>query len=213
MLCLNPAGGDVSFQPYHDYSAMTSKLRQLNDAHPDLSYLYKLSATSVEGRQLWVLQLGSSAGTERGQLVPMVKFVANMHGNEVIGRELMLTLAEYLLGEYKVRAFTGYAKKRASGFVTFVPTVAYHLCLHLPEKFSQPRDHLLVQPFLIYYFNDILSFPTGEESSNCETIGYNRHPPHAQHEPRRLRAGDQGHLPGLLARLWSNQPRGEGPEP
>ena len=104
MLCLNPAGGDVSFQPYHDYNAMTSKLRQLNDAHPDLSYLYKLSATSVEGRQLWVLQLGSSAGTERGQLVPMVKFVANMHGNEVIGRELMLTLAEYLLEEYKVCA-------------------------------------------------------------------------------------------------------------
>ena len=98
------AGGDVSFKPYHDYSSMTSKLRQLNDAHPDISYLYKLSDQSVEGRQLWVLQLGSSAGTERGQLVPMVKFVANMHGNEVIGRELMITLAEYLLKEYEVCA-------------------------------------------------------------------------------------------------------------
>ena len=208
MLCLNPAGGDVSFQPYHDYSAMTSKLRQLNDAHPDLSYLYKLSATSVEGRQLWVLQLGSSAGTERGQLVPMVKFVANMHGNEVIGRELMLTLAEYLLDEYKVRAFTGYAKKRASGCVTFVPAVAYHLCLHLPEKFSQPSPAISD-----FHLNDILSLPTGEESSNRETIGYNRHPPHAKYEPGRLRASDKGYLPGVLARLWPNQPRGEGPEP
>ena len=62
-----------------------------------------MSDQSVEGRQLWVLQLGSSAGTERGHLVPMVKYVANMHGNEVVGRELMLTLAEYLLEEYKVR--------------------------------------------------------------------------------------------------------------
>jgi len=101
--CLNVAGGDVSFKPYHDYSSMTSKLRQLNDAHPDISYLYKLSDQSIEGRQLWVLQLGSSAGTERGQLVPMVKFVANMHGNEVIGRELMITLAEYLLKEYEAK--------------------------------------------------------------------------------------------------------------
>ena len=212
MLCLNPAGGDVSFQPYHDYSAMTSKLRQLNDAHPDLSYLYKLSATSVEGRQLWVLQLGSSAGTERGQLVPMVKFVANMHGNEVIGRELMLTLAEYLLDEYKVRPYWGVLKRgRQVGRTLLLLLLTTSVSTFL--KFSQSMDHLLVQPFLIYCFNDILSFPTGEESSNCETIGYNRHPPHAQHEPGRLRAGDQGHLPGVLARLWPNQPRGEGPEP
>ena len=150
MLCLNPAGGDVSFQPYHDYSAMTSKLRQLNDAHPDLSYLYKLSATSVEGRQLWVLQLGSSAGTERGQLVPMVKFVANLHGNEVIGRELMLTLAEYLLDEYKVRAFTGYMLKRGLQVGRTLLLLLLTTSVSTFLKFSQSMDHLLVQPFLIF---------------------------------------------------------------
>ena len=29
------------------------------------------------------------------------RFVANMHGNEVVGRELMLALAKHLLEEYK----------------------------------------------------------------------------------------------------------------
>ena len=33
-------------------------------------------------------------------LKPMFKFVANMHGNEVVGRELMLALSRYLLQNY-----------------------------------------------------------------------------------------------------------------
>ena len=28
----------------------------------------------------------------------------------------------------------------------FFPAVAYHICLNLPEKFSQPEDHFLAQP-------------------------------------------------------------------
>jgi hypothetical protein len=38
-------------------------------------------------------------GTQRfrGLLVPMVKFVANIHGDECVGRELLIRLARYLL--------------------------------------------------------------------------------------------------------------------
>ena len=36
----------------------------------------------------------------RPSLKPMVKFAANMHGDEAVGRELMLALSEYLAKNY-----------------------------------------------------------------------------------------------------------------
>jgi len=38
---------------------------------------------------------------ERSDLKPMVKYVANMHGNEVVGRELLLAFIEYLVATYQ----------------------------------------------------------------------------------------------------------------
>ena len=38
---------------------------------------------------------------ERSDLKPMVKYVANMHGNEVVGRELLLAFVEYLVTMYQ----------------------------------------------------------------------------------------------------------------
>ena len=42
-----------------------------------------------EGRELWVL-LVSSTPNEKVLLKPEVKYVGNIHGNEPVGRELLL---------------------------------------------------------------------------------------------------------------------------
>jgi len=53
---------------------------------------------SVEGRDLWVLSLGLPPG---GESLPKVKLVAGLHGNDVIGREILIQLAKTICREYQ----------------------------------------------------------------------------------------------------------------
>ena len=54
---------------------------------------------SEEGRHLWCIRISGNI-QHRLLLTPSVKFVANIHGDEVVGRELLLGLARYLCENY-----------------------------------------------------------------------------------------------------------------
>lgn len=56
---------------------------------------------SLEGRNLVVLQIGRNVQQPRTPLTPMVKYIGNMHGDETIGRQLLIYLAQYLLYNYE----------------------------------------------------------------------------------------------------------------
>ncbi|XP_032799757.2 carboxypeptidase M isoform X1 [Daphnia magna] len=90
-LRLNPEG-------YHHYDEMTAFLRAVHVAYPQLTSLYSIGQ-SVQGRELWVLLI-STTPAERTILKPEVKYVGNIHGNEPVGRELLLRLIQHLLVNY-----------------------------------------------------------------------------------------------------------------
>uniref|UniRef100_A0A914LZZ6 Peptidase M14 carboxypeptidase A domain-containing protein n=1 Tax=Meloidogyne incognita TaxID=6306 RepID=A0A914LZZ6_MELIC len=85
-------------QKNHNYEEMTSWLKDLADRFPHITYLYSIGQ-SIQKRQLWVLVVARNP-REHEILRPEFKYVANMHGNEVTGREALLYLAYILCENY-----------------------------------------------------------------------------------------------------------------
>jgi len=88
----------IDMSSYHDYSAMRTTLQNLVSKYPNLAKLHVIG-TSVQNRQLLAIQITDKVNQrEIGE--PCFKYVANMHGNEPVGRELVISLAKYLLSRY-----------------------------------------------------------------------------------------------------------------
>lgn len=83
---------------YHNYDELTNLFRKLSSEHPSLVKLHSIGK-SVKNRELWALEISSNI-QNRSTLTPMFKYVANMHGDESIGRQLTIYLAEYLIHNY-----------------------------------------------------------------------------------------------------------------
>lgn len=83
---------------HHSYEELTDLFRELVQKYPTLARLHSIGK-SVQNRDLWVLEINSNVHN-RTLLTPMFKYVANMHGDETVGRQLMIYLAQYLLLNY-----------------------------------------------------------------------------------------------------------------
>ncbi|XP_070205330.1 carboxypeptidase D-like [Littorina saxatilis] len=83
---------------YTHYDEMETLLKNFVSQYPTLTKLHNIG-TSVENRTLWALQITDKVNeTEPGE--PMFKYVGNMHGNEAVGRQLLIYLIQYLLEQY-----------------------------------------------------------------------------------------------------------------
>ncbi|XP_076831166.1 carboxypeptidase Z isoform X2 [Brachyhypopomus gauderio] len=83
---------------YHSNAQMFSILKKTAAKCPQISRTYSLGR-SVEGKDLLVIEFSSKPG-QHELLEPEVKLIGNMHGNEVLGRQLLIYLAQYLCSEY-----------------------------------------------------------------------------------------------------------------
>ncbi|XP_050533438.1 carboxypeptidase D-like isoform X2 [Daktulosphaira vitifoliae] len=85
----------LSFDTYHNYDDLTKFVKKITEEYSNITSLYSIGK-SVQGRELWVVKITSVIDL---LTVPNIKIVGNIHGNEPIGRELIIHLIEYLLKE------------------------------------------------------------------------------------------------------------------
>uniref|UniRef100_A0A6A7FR08 Carboxypeptidase E-like n=2 Tax=Hirondellea gigas TaxID=1518452 RepID=A0A6A7FR08_9CRUS len=85
---------------HHSNLELHLALKAIEERCPAVSRVYALENRSVRGFPLWVLELSDNPGKHQ-ILKPEFKYVANMHGNEVVGRELLLALANDLCERWR----------------------------------------------------------------------------------------------------------------
>ena len=91
--------GEMSMDRYIHYEELTKLLKHLTNEYPSIARLHSIGK-SVEGRHLWAVQITDKVDeVESGE--PMFKYVGNMHGNEAVGRQVLIYLIKYLLANYK----------------------------------------------------------------------------------------------------------------
>eukprot|EP01116_Phalansterium_solitarium_P025696 TRINITY_DN9952_c0_g1_i1.p1 TRINITY_DN9952_c0_g1~~TRINITY_DN9952_c0_g1_i1.p1 ORF type:complete len:500 (+),score=134.88 TRINITY_DN9952_c0_g1_i1:86-1501(+) len=88
-----------SFDSYHTYDELGTFLDELQAKYPTIARKFSIG-TSVQGRELWGIRITSNPDVDESE--PQFKYVANMHGDETVGRELLLELATLLCSQYAI---------------------------------------------------------------------------------------------------------------
>ena len=88
----NPAEG------YHDYNALTAAMKQTAGKNPQIAKLISIGKT-LKGRDIWMMQISGAKG-----LPPLEKqallICGNLEGDHVVGSEVALGIAGYLVDGY-----------------------------------------------------------------------------------------------------------------
>jgi carboxypeptidase D len=87
----------AALEDYHNYQALTSELKNLADSHPDIAHISSIGKTT-EGRDIWLMTISDNVDANEHE--PELLYIANMHGDEVVGREVSIYHIRRLLNEY-----------------------------------------------------------------------------------------------------------------
>ncbi len=92
LLAENPTSG------YHHYAALSRALAELSNRAPQIAQLTSLGKT-LGNREIWALQISGRKG-KAAQDKPALLICGNAEGDHVIGSEVALGIAEYLITRY-----------------------------------------------------------------------------------------------------------------
>ncbi|XP_048378742.1 inactive carboxypeptidase-like protein X2 [Stegostoma tigrinum] len=83
---------------HHNYKDMRQLMKVVNEQCPNITRIYNIGRSS-QGLKIYAMELSNNPGEhEPGE--PEFHYTAGMHGNEALGRELLLLLMQFLCKEY-----------------------------------------------------------------------------------------------------------------
>eukprot|EP00127_Corallochytrium_limacisporum_P005678 Clim_evm57s210 gene=Clim_evmTU57s210 len=99
-LAVNP---EIFYQPqHHDQVELEVFLNSVSDNYPNITRLYSVGSTG-QSRNMWVVQISKNPQAEQRELlVPQFKYIGNMHGDEVVSREILMTYIKHLVENYGI---------------------------------------------------------------------------------------------------------------
>ncbi|OCT71563.1 inactive carboxypeptidase-like protein X2 isoform X1 [Xenopus laevis] len=115
---------------HHNYKEMRQLMKVVNEMCPSITRVYNIGR-SHQGLKLYAMEMSDNPGEhEVGE--PEFRYMAGAHGNEVLGRELLLLLMQFLCQEYQA------GNKRIRHLITntrlhFLPAVN-------PDGFEKAAD-------------------------------------------------------------------------
>uniref|UniRef100_A0ABM5EPG2 Adipocyte enhancer-binding protein 1 isoform X1 n=1 Tax=Pogona vitticeps TaxID=103695 RepID=A0ABM5EPG2_9SAUR len=84
---------------HHNYKDMRQLMKVVNEECPTITRIYNIGKSS-RGLKIYAMEITDNPGEhELGE--PEFRYTAGIHGNEVLGRELVLMLMQFLCKEYK----------------------------------------------------------------------------------------------------------------
>ncbi|XP_072514482.1 adipocyte enhancer-binding protein 1 [Salminus brasiliensis] len=83
---------------HHNYKEMRQMMKVINEECPNITRIYNIGKSS-QGQKMYAMEISDNPGEhETGE--PEFRYTAGLHGNEVLGRELLLLLMQFLCKEY-----------------------------------------------------------------------------------------------------------------
>uniref|UniRef100_A0A8C8SA99 AE binding protein 1 n=1 Tax=Pelusios castaneus TaxID=367368 RepID=A0A8C8SA99_9SAUR len=84
---------------HHSYKDMRQLMKVVNEECPTITRIYNIGKSS-RGLKIYAMEISDKPGEhELGE--PEFRYTAGLHGNEVLGRELLLLLMQFLCKEYQ----------------------------------------------------------------------------------------------------------------
>ncbi len=92
-------GTEAPKPQYHTYATLTSELQTIAQDHSDIARL-ESAGKSVQGRDLWIMKISKNPDVQEDE--PEFRYIAAMHGDEVVGKENCIDLINLLTDGYGV---------------------------------------------------------------------------------------------------------------